>query len=1072
MKNRVLLSLFSLAILPATTSAAIAQISSFIPSKPTEALASNFGKLALDFEVNQGQSDPHVKFISHGNGYSLFLTDSAAVLVLSPTNSSSSRAGHTSSSLHATKPVVGDVIRMELSGANANRHASGTEHLPGKVNYFIGNDSSKWRSEIPTYAKVRYENLYPGIDLVYYGNQRALEYDFVVSANADPKPLRLHFAGPQRLSLTPSGDLAIQARNGEIAFHKPIVYQLKDGVREPVEGRFQLVAGNSVRFVVGSYDHSRALVIDPVLAYSTYLGGSGGDSGNAVAVDASGNAYVVGGTTSIDFPVTANAFQKVNNGQFFHYGSAVDNAFITKFDRRGSVIYSTYLGGSTNDEEAVAFPPTGDAATAIAVDAAGNAYVTGYTSAYNFPVTADAFQTVNKGALTNMSAQPNAFVTKLDPTGSTLIYSTLLGGTGASEFGEKVAGDGGAGIAVDPSGSAYVVGNAASFDFPVTSGAFQQIKNATSVGSNLFITRFNPSGSALVYSTYLGGSGLAGDLFNMAESAGGIVIDSAGNAYVTGGSSSRDFPVTDNAYQKLNNSYYAGSNAVIAKLNPTGSALVYSTYLGGNFLDRGKSIARDAAGNVYVTGVTGSATFPTTPGAFQPVSPEPYPYTSGDAFVTELNPTGSALVYSTYLGGSQSDWGNAIALDAFGSAYITGLTYSADFPVTADAFHKGVHSPFGNAFVSKLDPTGSSLLYSSSLGGSIAESADYAGDTGNGIAVDWFGNAHITGQTCSLDFPLAGNPFQSVNKSNKCAAFFSKFIVNIVTGTRLVSNDNPVTAGSKVTFTATVTPNMGSTVPTGSVVFSLDGTPQVTVPLNASGQASYSNSTLTAGRHTITAVYSGSPTIAGSSANFGLTAIGEAARIGLVSGNNQTTNVNTSFPEPLVVQVQDANGVPVPGRVVTFTSSSGVSWSANPVLTDANGRASVTVTYDTGGSKTVTASADHVSIPATFRLNVNWSDRITIVSGNNQTTDVFSVFSKPLVVQVTNANGVPLPGQVVNFDGSGVSTAPNPTTSDANGRASVMAYSSDDPGPERVYVWTEHTPIWAVFDLTAIAPAP
>jgi len=967
MKIRVFLSLPFLAFLlsPAIQCTACAQIVSTvaIPSQSSAeaSLARNFGKLPLSFEMNQGQSDASVKFLSHGNGYSLFLTNSAALLVLSKQRSHSKLAGHSS--------AIGDVIRMELAGASANMPVSGMEPLPGIANYFIGNDPSKWRSEIPTYAKVRYEGVYPGVDLVYYGNQQNLEYDFVVSANADPKPLRLRFQGAQCLSVTRSGDLTIKARNGEMAFHKPVIYQVKEGVREPISGRFRLLGRDTAGFAVERYDRSRALIIDPVLAYSTYLGGSGGDNGNAVAVDVSGNAYVVGGTTSIDFPVTANAFQKVNNGQFYYYGARVDNAFITKFDRRGSVIYSTYLGGSTNDEEAVAFPPSGDAATAIAVDAAGNAYVTGYTSAYNFPVTANAFQTVNKGALTNLSVTPNAFVTKLDPTGSTLIYSSLLGGTGASNFGEKVAGDGGAGIAVDPSGSAYVVGNAASFDFPVTSGAFQQTKNATSIGANLFITKFNPSGSALVYSTYLGGSGL--DEFshvNPAESAGGIVIDFAGNAYVTGASHSRDFPVTDNAYQKLNNSYYAGTNAVIAKLNPTGSALVYSTYLGGNFLDGGKSIARDAAGNVYVTGLTSSANFPTTPGAFQPVSPEPYPYTSGDAFVTELNPTGSALVYSTYLGGSQSDWGNAIVLDAFGSAYITGTTTSTDFPVTSDAFHKGVHSTYGNGFVSKLDPTGSSLLYSSTLGGSIAESAYNAGDTSNGIAVDWFGDAYITGQTCSLDFPLAGNPFQSVNKSTECTAYFSKFIINTVTTTTLTSNSNPGKVGTTATFTASVTPNTGTAVPTGSVVFTLNGTPEVTVPLDGSGEATYSNSSLAGGRYTITATYLGNSTTSGSIGSLGQLIIGDPTRITVASGREQTSVVGTPFAMPLVAQVQDERGMPVPGATVDF-SGAGLIFMGNPATTDSNGIASVTASPTSAGSLTASASVAGVGTPAIFMLS-------------------------------------------------------------------------------------------------------
>ena len=1086
MKNRVCLSLVPLLLSPVLQISLLAQ-NSKIPnisssSSTGSPLTASFEEAPLSFEENQGQSNPGVKFLSHGNGYSLYLTDSAAVLVLAKHENHSKIPGRNS--------VTGDVIRMELSGARPDLRVSSADELPGKANYFIGNDPSKWRAGIPTYAKVRYEDVYPGIDLVYYGNQRNLEYDFIVSAKVDPSLVRLRFQGAERLSVTSSGDLAIRGRNGEIAFHKPVVYQMKDGIRESVEGRFRRLDGNSIGFRLASYDHTRAVVIDPALAYSTYLGGSGPclnpglspagtcDSANAIAVDAAGGAYVVGGTINADFPVTASAFQKVNNGMAFNNGYYINNTFVTKFNPSGSaLIYSTYLGGTTQDESVGFF--NGDVATGVAIDTAGNAYVTGFASSYNFPVTSNAFQKVNNAGFGGGSVpvSSNAFVTKLNATGSALIYSTYFGGSGSVDVNPgELVGDSAAGIAVDAAGYAYIVGSAGSGDLPVTSSAFQKVNNTGGGGNlNLFITKFNPSGSALVYSTYLGGSGWfdnPGDPFG--DSAGGIAIDSAGDAYVTGTAYSRDFPVTGNAYQKVNNSFYdapmfccGGTNAVISELNPTGSALVYSTYLGGSLFDGGNAIALDAAGNVFVAGSTQSPDFPTTPGAFQTTGGGSSPYVNVDAFITELNPAGSALVYSTYLGGSGGDAANSIALDAFGSAYVTGSTSSTNFPVTGNAFRKAIHGN-GDVFVSKLDPSGSTMLYSSYLGGN-------GGDTGSGIAVDWFGDAYIAGTTCSTDFPLAGAPFQTANKTPGCTAFVSKFIVNTVTGTRLVSNGNPATASSTVEFTASVTPNTGSTVPTGSVVFSLDGTPQVTAPLDASGQASYSNSTLAAGRYTITATYLGNSTTSGSTATVGQEIIGNPARITVVSGNGQTGSEGSPLPEPLVVQVQDARGVPVPGAAVTFASSSGVSWSANPVLTDANGRASVTVTYDTGGSKTVTASVEHVSIPATFELSVNWSDRITIVSGNNQTTvSGYAKFPEPLIVQVTNAKGVPLPGQVVNFDGdgSGVSTAPNPTTTDANGRASVMAYSGADPGPERVDVWTEHTLIWAVFDLTAIVPAP
>jgi len=959
MKIRIFLSLSSLAFLlsPAIQSTAGAQISSTvaIPSQSSAeaSLVRNFGKLPLSFEVNQGQSDPCVKFLSHGNGYSLFLTDTAAVLVLSKQQSHSKLSGHSS--------AIGDVIRMELQSARSNVDVKGVDELPGKANYFIGNDPTKWHSAIPAYGKVRYENVYRGVDLVYYGNQQNLEYDFVVSANADPRPLRLRFEGAEHLSLTQSGELIIKAKNGEIAFHKPVVYQLKDGVRERVEGRFRLVAASTVGFALGTYDHDRALVIDPALAYSTYLGGSGPclnselspagtcDSGNAIAVDAAGDFYVVGGTLTSDFPVTAGAFQKVNNGMLFDYGFSLNNAFVTKFNPRGSaLIYSTYLGGTTIYPCDACIVPDGDVATGVATDASGNAYVTGRASSYNFPVTNNAYQKGNNAA---EAVGPNAFVTKLNPTGSALVYSTYIGGSGGGDH--YVYGDGAVGIAVDPAGDAYIAGTALSGDFPVTENAFQKGNN--SGGGNLFVTKFNPAGSALVYSTYLGGSGWSIGPLSFGDSAGGIAIDSAGDAYVTGTAYSGDFPVTANAYQKVNKAFYnpccGSTNAIITELNPTGSALVYSTYLGGSNQDSGSAIAVNSAGNAYVTGFAGSTDFPVTPHAFRKVN------TNGDGFVTELNSAGSALVYSTFLGGGGA---TSIALDAFGSAYLTGGTGSTSFPVTPDAFRKALHGN-GDAFVSKLDATGSTMLYSSFLGGSGT-------DSGNGIAVDWFGDAYIAGTTCSTDFPLASVPFQTTNKGTGCTAFVSKFIVNTVTKTTLTSNSNPGKVGATATFTASVTPNTGTTVPTGSVAFTLDGTPEVTVPLDGSGEATYSNSSLAAGRYTITATYLGNSTTSGSIASLGQLIIGNPARIAVQAGQNQTGVVGTPFAMPLVAQVQDERGMPVQGATVDF-SGAGLSFTGNPAVTDTNGRASVTATPTAAGSLTASASVAGVATKATFKLS-------------------------------------------------------------------------------------------------------
>ncbi|MGA7316296.1 MAG: SBBP repeat-containing protein [Silvibacterium sp.] len=636
-----------------------------------------------------------------------------------------------------------------------------------------------------------------------------------------------------------------------------------------------------------------------------------------------------------------------------YYGFSLNNAFVTKFNPRGSALmYSTYLGGTTIYPCDACVVPDGDVATGVAIDTGGNAYVTGRASSYNFPVTNNAYQKVNHAA---GAVGPNAFVTKLNPTGSALVYSTYVGGSGGDDH--FVFGDGAVGIAVDPAGDAYIAGTALSGDFPVTANAFQQGNNA-GYGPNLFVTKLNPAGSALVYSTYLGGSGWGVGPLSFGDSAGGIAIDSAGDAYVTGTAYSRDFPVTANAYQKVNNAaYYSGTggstNAIITELNPTGSALVYSTYLGGSnqaFGDSGGAIALNAAGNAYVTGYASSTDFPVTPHAFRKVN------TNGDGFVTELNSAGSALVYSTFLGGGGA---GSIALDAFGSAYLTGSTYSTSFPVTSDAFRKANHGN-ADAFVSKLDATGSIMLYSSYLGGS-------GSDYGNGIAVDWFGDAYIAGRTCSTDFPLASVPFQTTNKGTGCTAFVSKFIVNTVTTTKLTSNSNPGRVGTTATFTASVTPNTGTAIPTGSVIFTLDGTPEVTVSLDGSGQATYSTSSLAAGRYTITATYLGNATTSGSIANLGQLIIGSPARITVASGTYQTAVEGSPFAMPLVALVQDERGMPVPGAVVDF-SGAGLTFSGNPAVTNADGNASVIATPTATGSLTAMATTPGVSVPATFKL--------------------------------------------------------------------------------------------------------
>jgi hypothetical protein len=465
---------------------------------------------------------------------------------------------------------------------------------------------------------------------------------------------------------------------------------------------------------VAGYDASRPLVIDPVLSYSTYLGGSDDDSGNGIAVDADGNAYVVGDTMSVDFP-TANPLQP-------GFGGSNQNAFVAKLSADGSaLVYATYLGGSGREE-----------GHGIAADAEGNAYVAGETASADFP-TAKPLQPALMG-------RSNAFVAKLSADGSALVYATYLGGSGTDE---------GDGIAVDADGNAYVAGMTSSLNFPTTPAAFQTLHG--SGPRNGFVTKLTADGSALVYATYLGGSGR--------DEADAIAVDADGNAYVAGETSSLDFPTTPGAFQTT----YSGgmSKAFVTKLNADGSGLIYSTYLGGSGEEEinGPGLAVDAAGNAYLTGITNSTDFPTA-NALQ----RAYGGGASDAFVAKLNADGSELIYSTYFGGSGTDEGVAIAVDASGNAYLTGNTTSLDFP-TANPLQPA-NAGLTNAFVAKLTADGSALVYSTYLGGSYF-------DEGHGLAVDGDGNAYVTGKTSSPDFPTA-NPLQRTN-----AGCYDAFVAKI-----------------------------------------------------------------------------------------------------------------------------------------------------------------------------------------------------------------------------------------------------------------------------------------------------
>lgn len=675
---------------------------------PLQRIALNeaYGKLPLRFEINQGQTDSQVKFLARGSGYNLFLTPSESVMVLSRPSSARSQGRNARVKPSLKSFGVSSVMRTKLVGARANPDVSGLEELPGKTNYLIGNDPSQWRAGVSSFARVKYTDVYPGIDLVYYGNQGQLEHDYVVAPGADPGAIKLHYDGMRRIRIDRNGDLLLSVKGGELRQSKPIAYQVIEGQRHEVASNYKTVGKNLVQLVVGAYDANQPLVIDPVLLYSTYLGGSGTDSGSGIAVDSAGNAFIIGGTASTNFP-TASPLDASLGG--------TSDVFVMKLAQDGhTLIYSTYLGGSGSD-----------GGSAIAIDSSGNAFITGSASS-GFPTVAPLQSRIGGGT--------DAFIAKLNPAGSALVYSTFLGGK---------LNDSGSGIAIDAGGSAYVTGFTSSTNFPVLNA----IQGSSGGSDDAFVAKVNPAGTALVYSTYLGGTG--------GDSGHGIAVDSLGNAHVTGTTFSPNFP-TANAFQPAR---AGGWEAFVTKLNATGNAFVYSTYLGGSILgdifdfgEGGSGITVDGAGNAYVTGDVDTVNFPT-------VNARQSFYGGGatDAWVGKFNPSGSPIFLS-YLGGGGADNGDGIALDSSGNIFVTGVSATGSgggstFP-TANPIQSS-NAGSNDGFVTKMSPDGLTLLYSTYIGGTNS-------DLARGIAVDSGGNAFVVGTTSSTNFPTA-NPFQAAS---------------------------------------------------------------------------------------------------------------------------------------------------------------------------------------------------------------------------------------------------------------------------------------------------------------------
>ena len=726
---------------PNTSSLKIGQATISSPQSPVS-VARQYAKLPLAFEPNLGQVTNETKFLARGEGYALFLTSSEASFVLNGPSTNGrvekknprrtkansgflpdlARLARNTNFLNANQPV--ETLRMTLFGANTAAQIAPVHEMLGHSNYFRGNNPNNWQTNIPNYDELRVEEVYPGINLLYHGNQRQLEFDFVVRPGYDSKSIQLEFKGAEHMRVDSAGDLVLDRKDRKLRFHRPVAYQMADErisgnrqnpskVREPrasaqpvknlIASSYVITGKNRVAFSVGEYDRNKELIIDPTLSYSTFLGGSAADVGNGITVDNSGNAYIVGQTCSANFPAAA-PLQASSGGNC--------DAFVTKLNASGSaLVFSTFLGGSH-----------GDLAGGVAIDSTENVYVTGLTNSTDFPTTAGAFQTTYGGG------NSDVFITKLNPTGSALVYSTYLGGTDAEN---------GAGIAVDSSGNAIVAGQTCSLDLPLLN-PFQPANNGN---CDAFISKLNASGSGLVYSSYLGGLDI--------DAAYGIAVDSLGAAFVTGATISPDFPVRNSQEDELGGPPDFPGDAFVSKVAADGS-LVYSSYLGGSGQDAGYAIAVDSLGIAYIAGATNSTDLIPTFGAFQQQNAG-----KTDVFVTKLNTQGAVEIYNTLLGGSDDDLGLGIAVDLNGNAYVTGSTKSTNFP-TANPVQATYGGGPRDAFVAKLNASGTGLIFSTYLGG-------VDDDAGNSIAVDSAHNMYVTGTTASVNFPTTPGALQTAN---------------------------------------------------------------------------------------------------------------------------------------------------------------------------------------------------------------------------------------------------------------------------------------------------------------------
>jgi hypothetical protein len=867
---------------------------SSVPHAKGAAIPSQIRSLPMSFERNDGQANPAGQFLAHSGGYSVLFNSTGADFLLSK---------GPQSGLDAKQSAGAEEFRLRLQHGGEHAKPSPEMLLPGTVNYIQGKNRSDWHTSIPTFERLRYRDVYPGVDLVYHGSQDRLEFDFEVASHTSPARIQFRFDGAKTVECDRQGNLHVAGQDGSLTFQKPTLYQYGEGnLRLPVKGGFLVARDGSIRFSVGRYDSSKPLIIDPILNYSTYFDGA---SIEAFAVDSAGEVFV-SGDTLVGVATTPGVLHPTGIGMF-----------VSKFNSTGTgLVYSTYITGTVDS----------GVPGHMTVDAEGDAYIVGETGSQDFPVTPGAVQPTNK---TDPKEGTTGFILELNPTGTDILYGTYFGGSRSTQM---------TSIALDSSKNMYVTGRTFDSDFPTTAGAFQASlpsTKASNSGSG-FVSRIDSTGTQLVYSTYLTGT--------YDDGVAMVAVDADGSAYLVGYAFSPDFPTTAGAFQTVNHSDV--DTAFVTKLNPSGSGLVYSTFLGGKWDTVTNAITLDAAGEAYVTGSTGTPDFPTTPGVIQRKLGSENGQYGENAFVTKFSADGSKLIFSTLLGGGYDgvggigdDSAGGIALDATGNIFIAGHTTSLDFPLTPGAMQTENLAMIGTqvaaSFVAKINPKATALLYSTYLSGDGDLSGDSC-DCNAGVALDEAGNVYVAGNEYSLDFPITLGAFQTKPYAGFITEFNGSEMTSLpIPSVNVTSDANPQRYGKTITFTATVQSTSGHPA-TGTVGFSYSQTlvsdgiafgpgPWITVPLDSSGSATLSVSSLDPTNITVLAHYLGD---AYNAPNVG-TMVEEVTpiptTIKVVSSANP---VLWGKPFSLTAKVLDDKGKPATGISVSFVIDSVVQGQA------------------------------------------------------------------------------------------------------------------------------------------------